>query len=42
MSRINIPALPPNNPIKQSVRPVPPLAKSASVAPARPAAYRVR
>jgi len=31
-----------NNPIKQSVRAVTPLAKSASVAPVRPAAYRVR
>jgi hypothetical protein len=31
-----------NNPIKQSVRPITPLAKNASVAPVRPAAYRVR
>jgi hypothetical protein len=31
-----------NMPIKQSVRPVTPLAKNASVAPVRPAAYRQR
>jgi len=35
------PVAPPNNAIKLSVRPVTPLA-CASVAPARPAAYRVR
>jgi hypothetical protein len=33
---------PSNNPIKQTVRSVTPLAKHARVAPDRPAAYRVR
>jgi hypothetical protein len=33
---------PSNNPIKLTVRPVTPLAQNASVAPVRPAAYRVR